>query len=248
MSYPIIICEDNPIQLKKITTLVENYLLFHANFFNLSLAVQTPEEVLKYLKTSNSNNGVYILDIDLKSNIDGIDLASEIRSRDINGNIIFTTTHEEMAPTTLKRKVAAVGFIEKDQTVENYRDELYGTLEYIKKLIESSKEYPKQNFIFEIGNQIFNFDQSEVFSVESSPIPHQLVFSSKHGQYEFYGKLNALESKYSFLFRLNRSCLINPMNIQQVNFHSRDVLLKNGVTKKFSIGKATKLKHALLNL
>jgi len=248
MSYPIIICEDDPVQLKQISTLIENYILFHANFFELDLMVQTPDKVLKYLQTTHPNNGTYILDIDLKSDMDGIDLASKIRLLDIQGNIVFTTTHDEMAPTTLKRKVAAVGFIEKDQTIENYRDEIYGTLEYIKKLIESSKEYPQHDFIFEIGNQIFNFNQNDVFSIESSEIPHQLIFSSQKGQYEFYGKLNDLETKYSFLFRLSRSCLVNPRNIQQVDLHSRNVLLKNGTSKKFSIGKATKLKKVILDL
>lgn len=248
MSYPIIICEDDPIQLKRISTLIENYLLFHTNFFKLELSAQTPDEVLTYIQSSHPSNGTYILDIDLKSSIDGIDLASKIRSIDIHGNIIFTTTHEELAPTTLKRKVAAIGFIEKDQSIESYRDEMYSILEYIKKLIEGSKEHNKQNFIFEIGNQIFNFDKSEVFSIESSQIPHQLIFSSQNGQYEFYGKLNNLETKYSFLFRLNRSCLVNPSNIQKVNFHSRDVFLKNGTIKRFSIGKATKLKNIILQL
>jgi hypothetical protein len=28
MSYPIVICEDNPIELKQLNTLIENYLLF----------------------------------------------------------------------------------------------------------------------------------------------------------------------------------------------------------------------------
>lgn len=248
MSYPIIICEDDLIQLKRLRTLIENYLLFHNNFFQLDLSVESPNEVLEYLKSSAPSHGTYILDIDLKADINGIDLAEQIRKFDINGNIIFTTTHDEMAPTTLKRKVAAIGFIEKDQSIESYRDELYGTLTYIEKLATKSQETQQQHFTFEVGNQLFNFDQIEVFSIESSPVPHQLIFTSKTGQYEFYGKLKELEKQYKFLFQLSRSCLINVNNVRKVDFPSRSVLLKNGTTKKFSIGKATKLKRTINTL
>lgn len=248
MSYPIIICEDNPIELKQLNTLIENYLLFHNNFFEIERTAQSPRDILQYLRTSQPNRGIYFLDIDLQAKIDGIDLAKRIREFDVEANIIFTTTHEELAPETLKRKVGAIGFIEKQQDLETYRDEIYDTLTYIEKLIKRSTEYHQQNFVFEIGTQIFNFNQNEVYSIESSKIPHQLIFISNNGQYEFYGKLNNLEKKYTFLFRISRSCLINPTNIRQIDFPSRQILLKNGTTKKFSMGKATKLKKKLQSI
>ncbi|WP_334352449.1 LytR/AlgR family response regulator transcription factor [Companilactobacillus sp. HBUAS56257] len=237
MSYPIIICEDNSIELKQLKILIENYLLFHKGFYEIGCIAKEPVKILQYLKSSVPNNGIYILDIDLKSNINGIDLAQKIRNIDVEANIIFSTTHEEMARETLKRKVGAIAFIEKNQNLEDYRDDIYQTLKYIKTLIEKSSDYRQQNFIFGIGTQIFNFNQNEVFSVEASKLPHQLIFTSNNGQYEFYGKLNDLEKKYSFLFRINRSCLVNPQNIRKINFPSRTIILKNGITKKFSIRK-----------
>ncbi len=248
MSYPIIICEDNPIELKQLNTLIENYLLFHNGFFKIECSVEGPQEVLQYMSSNFPSHGTYFLDIDLQSTINGIDLANKIRESDVEANIVFTTTHDEMAQETLKRKIGAIGFIEKGQTMENYRDDIYGILAYIEKLTEKSKEHHQQNFIFEIGTQIFNFNQNEVFFIEASKIPHQLIFISDNGKYEFYGKLNELERKYPFLFRINRSCLINPSKIRQIDFPIRSILLKNGITKKFSIGKATKLKKILLSL
>ena len=247
MSYPIIICEDNPIELKHLNTLIESYLLFHENFFQIECSSNNPQNVIQYIKESLPSHGTYLLDIDLHSSIDGIDLAKKIREFDVQANIVFTTTHDELAPETLRRKVGAIGFIEKGQLMESYRDDIYGTLEYIKKLIEKSKEYHQQNFTFVIGTQMYNFNQNEVYSITSSQIPHQLIFTSESGQYEFYGKLKELEQKYSFLFRVNRSCLINPINIRRIDFPARKIILKNGVVEKFSIGKATKLKKILLS-
>lgn len=247
MSQPIFICEDNPVELKHLNTLIENYLIFHDNFFRLEYIERDPKKILHFIKKSIPVCGTYFLDIDLKSDMNGIDLAAEIRNLDTQANIVFTTTHEELAPETLKRQVGAIGFIEKEQNLENYRDNIYKTLDHIESLMEKSQDYHQQNFTFEIGSQIFNFNQNEVFSVESSPLPHQLIFTSDNGQYEFYGKLNELEKKYPFMFRISRSCLVNPINIRNVDFLSRNILLKNGFQKKFSIGKATKLKSILLS-
>jgi len=246
MSYPIIICEDNPIELKHINTLIENFLLFHNNFFQIGCSSNNPQDVIKYINEYLPIHGTYLLDIDLRSSIDGIDLAKKIRETDVQANIVFTTTHDELAPETLKRQVGAIGFIEKGQLMENYRDDIYGTLEYVKKLIEKSNEYRQLNFTFVIGTQMYNFSQNEVYSIKSSQIPHQLILISKNGKYEFYGKLKELEQKYSFLFRINRSCLINPINIRKIDFPSRKIILKNDVIEKFAIGKATKLKKILL--
>lgn len=245
MSYPIIICEDNPLHLKKLNTLIDNYILFHENSFKLALSASKPEDILDYINHKRPLNGTYFLDIDLNANVDGIELAEKIRKYDLQANIIFTTTHDEMAPVTLKRKVAAINFIEKDKDISVYRDNIYETLSYIRKNTNSVSINEKSNFTFTVGNQLFNFNQSEVISISSSDIPHRLDLSTTNGKYEFYDKLNDLEKKFPYLLRINRSCLINPINIQKVNFSTRDIILKNGDIKKISIGKSKKIKKAL---
>jgi Response regulator of the LytR/AlgR family len=88
-------------------------------------------------------------------------------------------------------------------------------------------------------------DKSEVIFLESSEIPHRLNLISTNGQFEFYGKLTELEKKYPFLFRISRSCLINPENIHHIDFSIREVGFSDGSTKKFSIGKSKKLKKII---
>ncbi|MFW7421265.1 hypothetical protein ACODH8_13720 [Vagococcus fluvialis] len=50
MSYPIIICEDNLAQLQQLKTIIDNYILFHDEEFNVRITTQSPEEVIKYIK------------------------------------------------------------------------------------------------------------------------------------------------------------------------------------------------------
>lgn len=245
MSYPIIMCEDNQIQLQQLDTLVENYILFHSDLFKVELMASKPQQVIDYLDQSEPQNGIYFLDIDLKAEIDGIQLAAIIRKKDVQAEIIFVTTHDELAPLTLKRKVAALDFIEKDQPLDDYRQEIYDTLDYAKQIIDETRTVQKKGFSFEVGSQVYNLDKSEVIFLEASDIPHRLNLDSTNGKFEFYGKLTELEKKYPFLFRISRSCLINPENIHHVDFSIREIGFSDGTTQKFSIGKSKKLKNII---
>ena len=100
MSYPIIICEDDPVQRQQLDTLVENYILFHSDLFKVELQSPGPNQVVEYLNKEQPENGIYFLDIDLKADIDGIQLAEVIRKVDVQAEIIFVTTHDELAPLT----------------------------------------------------------------------------------------------------------------------------------------------------
>lgn len=245
MSYPIIICEDQLIQLQQLETIIQNYLLFHDDPFEISLKTQDPAEVIQYLQQFQPKSGVYFLDIDLNHKIDGIDLAETIRNADPQAKIIFITTHEELAPLTLKRRVEALGFITKDQQLDDYRAEIMELLALAQERITAAKSDQGQNFTFSIGTQTFNLDLAEVLFLEPSSIPHRVILHTINGQYEFYGKLQELEKTYPTLFRASRSCLVNIKNIREVDFASRSLYFTHELSRTFALGKAKKLREKL---
>ena len=243
MSYPIIACEDNFIQLHQLKNVIRNYALFHDDFFKLELFTQSPQDVLDYFKKFKPQNGIYFLDIDLKNKMTGIDLAESIRKIDSLGKIIFITTHEELAPMTLRRKVEALGFISKDQSSESFRDEIMEILELARERIIDSRNKINKNFSFTIGKQFYNVHMDEVLYIEPSIIPHRLVLHTINGQFEFYGKLNTLETKYTNLFRVSRSCLVNLENVQKVDFAKRNLRFSEKCQVSFSIRQSRKIKE-----
>ncbi|APX71646.1 response regulator transcription factor [Companilactobacillus allii] len=245
MSYSVIICEDDLVQLEQFEVLVKNYMLFHSELFDIALKTQFPDEVLSFLNDQPTNGGIYFLDIDLHSKMNGIDLASEIRRIDVQAKIIFVTTHDEMAPLTFKRKVEALDFIVKDQPIEDFRQNIYDTLTLAKTRIDKTMTRQKKCFSFTVGNQIYRVSLDDVCIVETSTIPHRLNLYTHTGLYEFYGNLNELEKKYPSLFRANRSCLINPESISEANFSKRKITFDKGLVRTFSIGKAKKLKSLM---
>ncbi|EAH0639351.1 response regulator transcription factor [Listeria monocytogenes] len=243
MSYPIILCEDKLIQLQQLDNIIQNYIIFHNDRLKVVLKTQSPQEVKDYLERFKPQNGIYFLDIDLNHSINGIDLAEFIRKQDAQAKIVFITTHEELAPLTLKRKVEALGFVAKDQEFDSFRSEIMSLLELARKRIVAVKEARNIIFTFSVGNQIYNFDMDEILFVEPSDIPHRVVLYTKQGQYEFYGRLNELEDKYSTLFRASRGCLVNLKNAKEIDFNKRLLVFEEDLSRNFSLGRAKKIKY-----
>ena len=107
---PIYLCEDNPLQLDLLKSMIEKYIFIQAYDMEIRQAVHTPHELLNLLP-DQPENAVYFLDIHLHSDMDGIELASAIRQKDPRAFIIFTTTHSEMAMTTFRYQVEPLGFL-----------------------------------------------------------------------------------------------------------------------------------------
>lgn len=245
MSYPIIICEDNPVQLKQVEKTITNYLLFHEGNFDIKLATQSPDDVIYYLSKNKVSNGIFLLDIDLNHTVNGIELAVQIRQSCVDAKIIFITTHDELMPLTLQRKVEPLGFIAKDQALDVFRDEILELLISAKERNDKANTDKNQSFNFSIANQTFSINKDEILSIETSAIPHKIVLYTIDEQHEFYDKLSEISAKHPELFKISRSCLINLDNIETVNHHDREITFTNGMTRYYSIGKSKKLKNAM---
>ncbi|WP_125588263.1 LytR/AlgR family response regulator transcription factor [Companilactobacillus jidongensis] len=250
MSYPIIICEDNFVQLQRMGSIIDNYIQFHNEFFNVVLKSDNPNEITEYLEKYSIQNGIYFLDIDLHKSINGIDLAEKIRTIDVLAKIVFVTTHDEMAPQTFQRKVEAIGFVAKDQDPDDFRKEIQDILALSQKRIDEVKVIKNQDDIvsFHYDNMAYNVESSEILFIEPSPInSHKLELYTKSGKFEFYGKLKEFENKYSFLVRANRSCLVNPKSIKQVDFNTREMVFDEGLSRYVTPLKKKKLKDIMTN-
>lgn len=243
--YPIVMCEDNPTQLSQITTIVKNYVLFHDEDFKFGLSTSDPQECLAYVNKEQPQNGIYLLDIDLNAQIDGIELAAKIRVKDVQAKLIFITTHDELAPATLKHQLEALGFISKDQSVEKLRDELIDNLNLARARSIAAAQERQQNFSFTVGSRIYNLNLQDVLLLTPSDIPHRISLYARSGEYEFYSKLQTVEKKTPELFRCSKSALINVSNIESYDVKTRMIYFSNGMNCKCSLTKVKELKRRL---
>ena len=113
----IFVCEDNAIQRRTVVQIIQNTVLIEELDMQLVLDAGDPYALLNEARSSR-NTGVYFLDIDLGSDMNGMKLAQQIRLFDPRGFIIFITAHSEMSYMTFQYRVEAMDFVLKDNPAE----------------------------------------------------------------------------------------------------------------------------------
>lgn len=242
--YSILICEDCLVQLKIIKTMVEKFIMFNDDF-QLEVATNSPEIIQDKLMEQTISKGIFILDIDLNHAISGIDLAEEIRKINAQAKIIFITTHEEAAPLTINRRVEALDFIIKDQPDEVINIRLIESLVLAKSRFVDIQELNNQNFSFSVGSHLYNIDLAELLFIAPSGKSHKLIIYTTTGQYEFYGSLSSIESKYPQLYRASKKGLINPKNIKRIDSSQRKLWFDQDLFCPYAIGRTKEIKGFL---
>lgn len=242
MTHSIFICDDDISYLNKIKTIIEHYILFHEKQFHIEKITTSTIEFLKYIEDIKISGGVYFLDMDFKQDINGIDLALKIKQRDIQAKIIFITNYSKYATLTLKNKIEAVDYINKSQNIDTLQDEIISNLKYCYNSIIKQKNYSKSVFSFSVNSTTYFIDINDILFIESSHIPHLLTLATLDSKYNFYGKISNIDKDYENLYKISRSCLINPKNMTKIDFNKREVYLKENFVKKFSLSRSKLLK------
>ena len=121
-----VLCDDNFNALTRLEKMLESLFIECKINARIALSTTNPEELTEFVKVNKVN--VVFLDIDLKSNISGLDLADIIRKKDKNIYIIFTTGHLEYGLMAYKYKT--FDYIPKPITVERLKDTIR-TLSFI---------------------------------------------------------------------------------------------------------------------
>ena len=113
-----VLCDDNFNVLNRLEKMLEA-ILIEKNFdARIALGTTSPEELINYIRNHKVN--VIILDIDLRSNVSGLDLANIIRKKDKDVYIIFTTGHLEYGLIAYKYKT--FDYLAKPVTKERLED------------------------------------------------------------------------------------------------------------------------------
>lgn len=75
----VMICEDNEVHRVKLKQIIENTILREKLDLDRVLATENPEEIISYIK-ENRSTGIYLLDVDLKNDINGIKLGEKLEN------------------------------------------------------------------------------------------------------------------------------------------------------------------------
>lgn len=224
---PIYICEDNSVQLSYFEKIIHNYLLMEEPDMEIVCATASPEEILK-VQSRFHGIGLYFLDIELNSDMDGFGLAEEIRKKDPRGYIVFITTHSELSYLSFERHVEAMDYILKD-----HPDQLpLRIIECVKKALALSlnpRNDTQKTLSFKTGSRQIHVPINDIYCIKTSYNEHKLVLLTAYAAYEFYGTLQSLLSKLDDSFYLcHKSCIVNLRYIKEIDKSTYSIKLKNG--------------------
>ncbi|MEH2944053.1 LytTR family DNA-binding domain-containing protein [Lachnospiraceae bacterium KK002] len=225
----IFVCEDNAAQRRTVVNIIQNTVLIEGLDMQLTLDTGDPYMLLEKIRISQ-NTGIYFLDIDLNSSMNGMKLAQQIRLYDPRGFIIFITAHSELSYMTFQYRVEAMDFVLKDNPAEakvKLRECLLNAME--RHTLQTNKTH--KVYTLEVGGRKISVDYEDILFFETSSNIHKVILHTKDRQIEFPNTLKELTGVLDSNFvRCHRAFLVNKNNIKEVDTKNRIIHFANGET------------------
>lgn len=223
----VFICEDNKEERERFSKIISDIILIENYDIELELVSSNPNELINHI-ANNDFSGLYFLDIDLKSEINGIELAAKIRKYDSRGFIVFITTHAEMSYLTFIYKVEAMDYIIKDD-YSNMAERIKECILEAKKRYLKSDEEEGKVFTIRKEDKVINVKYKDMLFFETSDTIHKIILHAINRQVEFYGKMKDIEETLDESFvRFHRAYLVNKNNISEIDRKNRIIHMING--------------------
>lgn len=237
----VVVLEDNVSEREIIQKMIENRISVNPTpeeyDAEVVLSTGSPTDVLRFIKDHEDDNLLAFLDIDLKTEVDGIEVASRIKSLNPDNQIVFVTADAEALKYTIKRHVAPLDYITKDAKPEEIQSRIYETVDLAYKRYQQLTQNNKTDDYFtysRIKGIIERIPLQKIYYLE--------LQDKKYGQVRVYaqdlifdcnGVLKEIEKNYDSLIFVDRDTLINLNNVKSFDY-------QNGIVY---FDEAGKIKH-----
>ena len=208
-----ILCDDNQNILNRLEKILDT--IFVKNNFDAEISLKTDDynEVIEYI--NNNKVDVVLLDINLKSNKTGLQVAEQIRKINKNIYIFFTTGHLEYAMVAYKYKT--FDYIAKPISYDRLE-------ETIIRLFEDINSEPKKYIKLDNKNTVI--DASEIQYIKRDGM--KLVFHTSCRDYDIYSSFNKFQDRLPENFvRCHKSYVANISQIKDVEPVSGTITFKD---------------------
>ena len=201
-----VICDDNQNMLNKLSKMFDT--IFISNNIDASVVFQStdPAEILDFANSHNVD--VFILDIQLKSKMSGLELAEKVREFNKNCYIIFTTGHLEYSLVAYKLKT--FDYLAKPITLERLE-------ETVLRLVDDINGQPKKYLKIDSKNTLV--DENEILYIKREGM--KLIYHTASKDYEAYSSFAKMEELLpknfvrchkSFVINLNKIVHLEPVS------------------------------------
>lgn len=210
------ICDDNENILDKFPRILENIFIKYNYDAQVGIKTTDVDELLDYIDDNKTD--VLILDINLKSDKSGLEIASKVRESNKDTYFIFTTAHLEYAMMAYKFKT--FDYLAKPVTSDRLE-------ETIVRLFDDINGRPKR--YLKIDNKKTIINQSEILYIKRDGM--KVIIHTKSRDYETYSSFNKLMVLLPSNFvRAHKSFIVNIDNIANLDSIGNIVYFDNGST------------------
>ena len=210
-----VLCDDNIGILKKLEKMLESILIQNDLPGKIVLSTPHPQNVINYIE--NNQFDVVILDIDLKCDISGLNLADKIRKKNKKAYIMFTTAHLEYSMLAYKFKT--FDFIAKPLTSERLEETILRLYDDI---------YTESSGFFKLNKKNSFLKNDDIFFIQKEG--KKAVFKTKSKDYEitssFSNILNQLPNNF---VRCHKSYIVNLDKISSIQANNI-IIFKDNLT------------------
>ncbi len=206
-----VLCDDNHGILNRLEKMLESILINNNLSGQVAYLTTHPDNLINYVQKNSID--VVILDIDLKSNISGMDLANIIRKRNKKAYIIFTTAHLEYSMVAYKYKT--FDFLAKPVTIERLEETIIRLFDDI---LDDSANFFKLNKSFINSNDIF-FIQKQ---------GKKAIFKTSGKDFELNSSFaNILSHLPKNFVRCHKSFIVNLNKISHIQSNNTIIFIDN---------------------
>ena len=188
----------------------------------VSLNTTTPADVIGYCSRNSARDNVYLLDVDIRSNINGIDVAGIIREQDVRAYIVFVSAHPEYVMPSLKTRI--FDYLVKPVSFET----LERCVKAVYKDFKKASSDTSRLLTVKSGFNVYTLGFGEIVYFEK--YGHLLVVHTATGKIESSESLESIESKLdrTRFFRCHKSYIVNISYISRIDYSANTIHLING--------------------
>ena len=207
------IIDDNLKVVDKLSSMLESIFINNNFDAEISLKTHSPDELFNYI--SKNKIDVFLIDIDLRSSINGLELAEKIRKDNKYCYFIFTTGHLEYGFQAYQCKT--FDYLPKPITTERLEKTIIRLFDDIK---GSDKTFIR------LDNKNTIIDENEIKYIKRDGM--KIIFHTDSRDYEIYSSFNKIQDKLPDNFvRCHKSFIANVNNVTKIEPVSNMVYFNN---------------------
>lgn len=219
--FNVIICDDNKSDLQKIYRIVTKYMKSNNLDYEKHIYNDYNDKFMEIVNRKLPFK-IYILDIETPSR-SGIDVAREIRKKDVDSSIIFLTGHNELGIDLLKEDIPFTAFINK---FVNCEDRLNKCLTKSLNLM-----HKKRVLRIKDSNTLYTINIDDILYITKESFERKTIIVTDYDEFKVSNSLNSIKEMLNDDFvQTHRACIINKNRTCKIDYSNKIIEFDNNET------------------